>query len=194
MKRFLLEALTFLLETLALWYSSIFSPYRLQEEVARLLSVKEQETLITDTNSSEILLPYSRGRFFIQYLLLLSIFTIPLIYFIFPSDNPVNWLLIPCALLTAYGTSIWSVSIGLHWPLLFAIIYRANPSIYTEILNEILNILPLFNQLILGFGASSISLAVISLIAWYLMDEYFLPINFIVFGGVIILLTDVTHF
>ena len=163
----------FLLETLALWYWSIFSPYRLQAQVNRLLSGEEQKTLITDTNSSEILLSDSNGRFIIQCLLLLSIFTIPLIYLIDRSDNALHWLLVPGALFTACGIIRLSVAIGLHWPILVALTYWANPQIYSEVINETLKLQPSLSQpILLGFVASLIALAIISLLIYFLSDDY----------------------
>ena len=116
----------------------------------------------TDTRSREIVLFRANPRFIYQYLLVVCCLSLPLVGLLI-SSQPVDWLLMPIALLTAYGTSFWLVPMGLHWPLLFALIYWANPTLYTQALRQAIAILPPLPQLGMGLAVGTIGLIITSL-------------------------------
>ncbi|HEY9300923.1 MAG TPA: hypothetical protein VIQ31_32070, partial [Phormidium sp.] len=70
----------FLRETWELWYWAMFCPSRLQQRMNEWAPAQEKDGLRSDTNLWDILLVSPNFRFIAQFLLLIFLFSLPLIW------------------------------------------------------------------------------------------------------------------
>ncbi|MEM9219052.1 MAG: hypothetical protein AAGD25_32555 [Cyanobacteria bacterium P01_F01_bin.150] len=115
----------FLQEMWELWYWSMFCPSKLQQRINEWSPAPEKDGQREDTTFREILLVRVNWRFLAQYLAVAIVFCLPLIRSLFNQyQHPMDWLLIPAGIATAYGLGRWSfATLGIHSPLLLALVY-----------------------------------------------------------------------
>jgi hypothetical protein len=128
----------FLRETWELWYWAMFCPSKLQQRMNEWAPTKEKDGQKPDTKSADILESRKDRRFTTQYLLLTFFFSLPLVVAIVIHGHPLGWLLLAVAPLTAYGTSLWCLPLGLHTPLLLGLVYLLQPQAYSMALSNVL--------------------------------------------------------
>ncbi len=128
----------FLRETWELWYWALFCPSKLQRRMNAWAPAEEEDGRIPDTSFGAILFVRANPRFLKQYLLVVLCLSLPLVGLVFSSGKTVHWLLVPKTLLVTYGTSLLLISLGLHWPLLVALIYWMQPTLYAKFFSEFL--------------------------------------------------------
>ncbi|MEZ2248688.1 AAA family ATPase [Microcoleus sp.] len=134
----------FLRETWELWYWAMFCPSRLQQRMNEWVPAEEKDGfgLRSDTHSSDILLLRPNFRLISQFVLLIFLFSLPLIWGIALHGQAIDLLLVFGAIATAYSIGILCLSIGFHIPLLVYFIYPVNPQIYLITLDKVQSILP----------------------------------------------------
>lgn len=131
----------FLRETWELWYWAMFCPSRLQQRMNEWAPAEEKDGLRSDTYSWDILLFQVNHRFIAQFLLLIFLFSLPLMWGIALHGQALDLLLLFGAIVTAYSIVIFYLPIGLHIPLLFYFAYPVNPQIYLPGLDLVQGIL-----------------------------------------------------
>lgn len=160
----------FLQEAWEIWYWAMFCPSKLQERM-NVWGGSEDNTLI----SFEILLLKESTRFISRYLLVLLVLCLPLLVLILSSGKLVNGWLIPVAGLVAYGISIFSIPIGIHWPLLFALVFGLNPNFYQQVLQRTLKIFLPFPRLFISLGVGVLILSLLGrVMVWMITRKRFL--------------------
>ncbi|MCC3528238.1 MAG: hypothetical protein JGK21_07720 [Microcoleus sp. PH2017_22_RUC_O_B] len=172
----------FLRETWELWYWAMFCPSRLQQRMNEWVPAEEKDGVRSDTHSSDILLFRPNSRFIAQFVLLIFLFSLPLIWGIALHGQAIDFLLLFEAIVTAYSIGIFCLSIGFHIPLLVDLVYPVNSEVYQTVRDEAQGILPP--------GLFVIPLALILTTTWFCMlllkkDRFFLAYNFILIGGTI---------
>ncbi|WP_293350397.1 MULTISPECIES: AAA family ATPase [unclassified Microcoleus] len=120
----------FLRETWELWYWAMFCPSRLQQRMNEWAPAEEKDGLRSDTHSWDILLLRQNFRFISQFVLLIFLFSLPLMWGIALHGHTLDLLLVFGAIAIAYSIGILCLPIGLHIPLLFYFTYPVNPQIY----------------------------------------------------------------
>ena len=120
----------FLRETWELWYWAMFCPSRLQQRMNEWAPAEEKDGLRSDTPLWHLLLLAQGNRFIAQFLLLIFLFSLPLIWRIALHGQAIDFLLLLGAIVTAYSIGILYLPIGLHIPLLFYFACPVNPQIY----------------------------------------------------------------
>lgn len=120
----------FLRETWELWYWAMFCPSRLQQRMNEWAPGEEKDGLRSDTHSWDILLLRQNFRFISQFVLLIFLFSLPLMWGIALHGHTLDLLLVFGAIAIAYSIGILCLPIGLHIPLLFYFTYPVNPQIY----------------------------------------------------------------
>ena len=176
----------FLRETWELWYWAMFCPSRLQQRMNEWAPAEENDGLRSDTHSLDILLLQQNNRFFTQFLLLILLFSFPLMWGIVLHGQALDLLLLFGAIATAYSIGTLCLSIGLHIPLLVYLIYPVNPQIYLIILKQAQGILPPFLQVSRGLFFAILALIIITTWfgAWLLkIKRLFVARNVLVIGG-----------
>src|SRR4028119_349260 len=108
----------FLRETWELWYWAMFCPSRLQQRMNEWAPAEEKDGVRSDTHSLDILLLQQNNRFFTQFLLLILLFSFPLMWGIVLHGQALDLLLLFGAIATAYSIGTLCLSIGFHIPLL----------------------------------------------------------------------------
>jgi len=176
----------FLRETWELWYWAMFCPSRLQQRMNEWAPAEEKDGLRSDTHSSDILLFQENHRFIAQFLFLIFLFSLPLIWRIALHGQAIDLLLLFGAIVTAYSIGILCLSIGFHIPLLVYLIYPVNSQIYLIILEQVRGILPPFFQVSRGLFFGILALIIIT--TWFgagllKIKRLFLARNVIAIGG-----------
>jgi hypothetical protein len=92
----------FLRETWELWYWAMFCPSRLQQRMNEWAPAEEKDGLRSDTHSWDILL-LGNNRFIGQFLLLIFLFSLPLMWGIALHGQALDLLLLFGAIATAYS-------------------------------------------------------------------------------------------
>ncbi|MEG3991619.1 hypothetical protein QUA13_31790 [Microcoleus sp. S28C3] len=175
----------FLRESWELWYWAMFCPSRLQQRMNEWAPAEENDGLRSDTHSWDILLWKPNSRFIGQFLLLIFLFSLPLMSGIVLHGQVLDLLLLFGAIVTAYSIGILCLSIGFYIPLLVYLIYPVNPQIYLIGLDMVQDILLPFFQgargIFLGILALSISMGFGKWLAN--IERIFLARNVIAIGG-----------
>jgi hypothetical protein len=152
----------FLRETWELWYWAMFCPSRLGRRLYEWSPIQDEDRSSLQTKVRELLLFQPNFRFISQYLLLTLSFSLPLLLALWIYGQPLGWLFVFAVLLTAYGSGLFVVPLGLHVPLLFALVYLVNVKVYVLKLAHTESLLPFLPQisggLILGTVVLSITL------------------------------------
>jgi len=150
---------------------------------------EENDGYRPDTSFLGILVFRANRRFVIQYLLLVICFSLPTILETPFHRRLQDWLLLPVGMLTAFGNSIWSMSVGLHLPLLFGLVHLVNPEGYSTALSQVLSFTPPVSQIAVGFAVSaSILILALSLGIWLLKKNRLWANKIITIGGTLSLL------
>ena len=181
----------FLRETWELWYWAMFCPSRLQQRMNEWAPAEEKDGVRSDTHSLDILLLQQNNRFFAQFLLLLLLFSLPLMWGIVLHGQARDLLLLFGAIATAYSIGTLCLSIGFHIPLLVYFIYPVNSQIYLIILKQAQGIVPPFLQVSRGLFFAILALIIITTWfgAWLLkIKRLFVARNVLVIGGTLITL------
>lgn len=156
----------FLRETWELWYWAMFCPSRLQQWMNEWAPAEENDGLRSDTHSSDILLFQGNYRFIAQFVLLIFLLNLPLMWGIVLHGQALDLFLLLGSLVTAYSIGICCLPIGVHIPLFLDLIYSVNPQVYLNLLYHIRCIFPPFfqvvNGLLLGILALIISTEIIA--------------------------------
>jgi hypothetical protein len=152
----------FLKETGELYYSAMFRP-SLWEAFA------DEEPL------ERLYLHFSNRRFSFQLALLVLLLSLPLVAAVSTSGQPLAWLFVATALISSYGTAVWFLPLGLHLPLLFALIYIVQPAVLWHSLQEAISLLPPWPQLAIGIGVYTIGMVITALTGYWLWQRKQVP-------------------
>ncbi|MEG4290777.1 hypothetical protein Q5692_19615 [Microcoleus sp. C2C3] len=174
----------FLRETWELWYWAMFCPSRLQQRMNEWAPAEEKDGLRSDTHSRDILL-LGNNRFIGQFLLLIFLFSLPLISGIALHGQALDLLLLLGAIATAYSIGSFCLSMGLHLLLLVDLVYLINPQVSLIVLAQVSSILPPFSQLASGLFFGILALIITTLFCAWLLNRkrLFLARNVIAVGG-----------
>jgi len=174
----------FLRETWELWYWAMFCPSRLLQRMNEWDPAEEKDGVRSDTHSWEILL-LGNNRFIGQFVLLIFLFSLPLISGIALHGQALDLLLLFGAIATAYSIGFLCLPMGLHILLLVDFIYLINSQVYLIVLDQIRGILPPFPQLARGLFVGILALIITTFFgAWLLkIKRFFLARNVIAVGG-----------
>jgi len=174
----------FLRETWELWYWAMFCPSRLQQRMNEWAPAEEKDGVRSDTHSSDIML-LGNNRFIGQFLLLIFLFSLPLMWGIALHGQALDLLLLFGASATAYSIGFLCLSMGLHILLLVDFVYLINPQVSLIVLHQVSGILPPFSQLARGLFFGILALIITQLFdAWLLKRKrLFLAGNVIAVGG-----------
>ncbi|HAJ61183.1 MAG TPA: hypothetical protein DCP31_19595 [Cyanobacteria bacterium UBA8543] len=140
----------FLRETWELWYWAMFCPSKLGLRLYEWSPTQDEDEWSLQTKVREFLLFQPNFRFIAQYLLLTLSFSLPLLLALWIYGQPLGWLFMFAVLLTAYGSGLFVVLLGLHTPLLFALVYLVNVKVYSLKLVHTESLLPFLPQLSSG--------------------------------------------
>jgi len=158
----------FLRETWELFWWAMFCPKRLQHRMNEWSPRKEiLYGYIPDTNFSYILV-FANFRFIVQYVLLLFVSSIPLVFLnIINLNQLLDWLQLSCVILTAYGTGTLFLPLGLIVPWLWLIILLIYPDSWLKSLIETAKFLPPLSQI--GIGLTVLGICLL-LTAWLILQ------------------------
>lgn len=131
----------FLRETWELWYWAMFCPSRLQQRMNEWAPAEEKYGLREDTHFRDILLLQRNHRFIDQFLLLIFLFSLPLMRGIVLHGQSLDLILLYGTIVTAYNIGIFSLSIGFHIPLVVYLVYSVNPQVYLIVQDRVQGIL-----------------------------------------------------
>jgi hypothetical protein len=133
-------------EVWGLWYSAMFCPSKLQHRISSTTSVEESNNVRANTSFSFLLTTRHNYKFSIQFLLVVICLSLPLTMESLIRGQPQHLLLLLLVLPTAYCVSFSCTALALNVPLLFSLVYVANPSYYiTEVIQAVnLQLLPLW--------------------------------------------------
>jgi len=175
----------FLRETWELWYWAMFCPSRLQQRMNEWAPAEEKDGLRSDTHSSHILLFKKNYRFIGQFVLLIFLFSLPLMWGIALHGQALDLLLLFGAIATAYSIGTFCLSMGFHIPLLVYLIYPVNTQIYLIGLDRVRDIFPQFPQVAMGIFFGILVLIIsMGLCTWLANREsVFLARNVLAIGG-----------
>ena len=156
----------FLRETWELFWWAMFCPSRLQKRMNEWLPQVEKDGARPDTNFRDILF-LGNLRFISQYLLLLFISNIPLIFRLITSNQLLDWLQLLSVILIGYGIAVFFLPVGLVIPWLWWIVILQRPDSWLKGLTQAIRILPpLLPQMGLALAVLGISL---SLTTWLVL-------------------------
>jgi hypothetical protein len=177
----------FLRETWELWYWAMFCPSRLQQRMNEWAPADEEDGLRSDTHSWDILLFQPNFRFIGQFVLLIFLFSLPLMWGIALHGQLLDLLLLFGAIATAYSIGILFLPIGLNILLLVYFVERVNPQIYLIILELARSILPPFSQVVRSLFVGVLTLIITTWFgAWLLkIKRLYLARNVIAIGGTV---------
>jgi hypothetical protein len=123
-------------ETWELWYWAMFCPSRLQQR----MNEAEEEYRVMGWSQVFSLSP--KGRFIAQFVLLIFLFSLPLMWGIALHGQALNLLLLFGGMATTYSIRILCLPIALNIPLLVFFVYSVNPQVDLILLNLVRGILP----------------------------------------------------
>jgi hypothetical protein len=152
----------------------MFCPSKLQQRMNEWAPAKEKDGQKPDTKSADILESRKGRRFTGQYLLLTFFLSLPLVVAILIHGHPWGWLLLAVAPLTAYGTSLLCLPLGLHTPLLLGLVYLLQPQAYLIALNNVFisfsfcQSYPIL-QIVEGLATGTVALLIILLLSVWLL-------------------------
>lgn len=177
----------FLRETWELFWWAMFCPSKLQQRMNEWCPQKERDGSRRNTYSLDILLWRAKFRFIAQYLLLLVCLSLPIIVAIAINGQRLDWLQLVSLLVTAYGISVWFLSMGLAFPWFWWIVYLYQPNIWQQVWQKIIKLLPSLPQISLGIVAGALVLGItLELMQWLLNRERLLQArNVTVVGGIL---------
>ncbi|MEZ4859667.1 MAG: hypothetical protein R3C14_00090 [Caldilineaceae bacterium] len=156
----------FLLETLQLGYWAFCCPARLQARMNAWTPRPEQAGRRPDTRAFDILLNHAHSRFVAQFLLLVLLFTLPLLLLIVRQGAWQEGWLPVIALVCAYGLGVVALAPGLSLPLFLTLAYLIQPTFFSAALTAALTALPPYRQLSVGLGMGGVLLIVNTLIGY----------------------------
>jgi hypothetical protein len=125
----------FLRETWELWYWAMFCPSRLQQ---RMNEAEKYQPM----SLSQMLSFRPKDRFIAQFVLLIFLFSLPLMWGIALYGQALNLLLLFGGMAITYSIRILCLPIALNIPLLVSFVYLVNPQVYLILLNLVRGILP----------------------------------------------------
>lgn len=135
----------FLRETWELWYWAMFCPSRLQQRMNEWVPAEEEDGLRSDTHSCDILWFKPNYRFIAQFLLLIFLFSLPLMWRVVlygqQGEQGLNLLLLLLlfgTIVIAYSIGIFCVSISFNIPLVVYFVDPVNPQNYLNLVNQVL--------------------------------------------------------
>ena len=175
----------FLRETWELFWWAMFCPTRLQYRMNEWSPQKKEYGRISDTGFWDILV-FGNSRFISQYLLLLFIPSLPLILNMIERNQFLDWLQFPCVILTAYGTGVFFLPLGLVIPLLWLIIL-SHPDSWLKGLMEATKLLPPLPQIGIGLAVLGVCLSLTVWLIFQLLEKQRLSLarNVMMIGGTI---------
>ena len=178
--------LLFLRETWDLFWWAIFCPSRLQQRMNEWYPQKEKGGHKPDTSFFGILF-LGNSRFIIQYLSIIFIFNIPLIFRLIASDQLLNWLQLPCVILIAYEIAGFFLPLGLVIPWLWWIVILQRPDSWLNGLTAAIKLLPPLPQIGISLAVLGISLSLTTLLLLHFLKQKNLSLarNAMVVGGTI---------
>jgi len=177
----------FLRETWELWYWAMFCPSRLQQRMNEWAPTEEKDGWRSDTHSWHILLRSPNFRFIGQFLLLIFLFSLPLMWGIALHGQALDLLLLFGASVIAYSIGILYLPIGLHIPLLVYLVYPVKPQIYLIAQDLVRHIFPPFSQVTRGIFVGILALIITTLFAAWLLKRkrFFLARDIIAVGAIL---------
>lgn len=162
--------IAFLRQTCELWYWSLFCPTRLQQRrnawAARSGAGRRPRAL-----TLHLLLLRANGRFLAQFALLTIIMTLPLGLLVPLVSAPSDWLLAVVAALAAYGVAVVFLPLGIHLPLLFALIYLYRADAIGGDINWLAQSLALLPQNIVDATVAAALLILFALLGNFLLNR-----------------------
>lgn len=161
----------FLRETWELWYWAMFYPSRLLQRLYEWSPTPDEEGSSLQTKVRELLLFQPNFRFISQYLLLTLSFSLPLLLALWIYGQPLGWLFVFAVLLSAYGSGLFVVPLGLHAPLFFALVYPINVKVYFLKLARIESLLPFLPQLSGGLILGTVVLSITLILGVWLLQR-----------------------
>ncbi len=179
----------FLRETWELWYWAMFCPSRLQQRMNEWAPAEEKDGLRSDTHFRDILLLRQNFRFISQFVLLIFLFSLPLMSGIVLHRQALDLLLLFGEIVIAYSIGILYLPIGFHIPLLLYFIYPVNPQIYLLGLDMVQGILAPYWYFFLA--ATGLIGLIISTTLTYMStsDEFAITNSFLIIlivGGIVV--------
>ncbi len=163
--------LQFLREIYELWYWALFRPSRLQARMNAWAPHREKDGQRANTNYYDILLFDIHPRFLSQFVLLSLVHALPLMVLVATSGTGSDWLLVPVAILSAYGMAVFFLPASLLLPLLLARVYYDQVAVFRQTLDTTLTMLPPLPQLILGMGSALLGLVLSTLVGFWLWQD-----------------------
>ncbi|MEH2167904.1 MAG: AAA family ATPase [Nostoc sp.] len=143
----------FLRETWELFYWSLYCPSKLQQRMNKWTTYRETKKDgqgLLDTSAMSILM--SNSRFIAQYFLFATCLSLSLLPLLINNNQTLNnWLLLPLSIAGSFGLSFWLLPAGIGWclPILIALIYWYQPTIYAETVERTVAIVSTFTSSIL---------------------------------------------
>jgi hypothetical protein len=154
----------FLRETWELWYWAMFCPSK----------------------------PPQQMKKFLQFLLLLLGFSLPLTLAIAIKGQGLDWLLLPVVLLTAFLIGLFFLPAALVIPLIWGLVYIEKSEAWLERLNQAFKLLPPLPQLGIGLAAGTFIVVVtLPQIQAYLMSTFIVWLVLAVVVGVVAVVVGV---
>jgi uncharacterized membrane protein len=165
----------------------MFCPSRLQQRMNEWAPAEEKDGLRSNTHSWDILLQFPNFRFIGQFLLLIFLLSLPLMWGIALHGQALDLLFLFGASVIAYSIGILYLPIGLHIPLLVYLVYPVKPQIYLIAQDLVRHILPPFSQVTRGLFVGILALIITTLFAAWLLKRkhFFLARDVIAVGGIL---------
>lgn len=177
------EMKRFLRETWELWYWAMFCPSKLQQRMNEWAPQKDREVQRCDTTFENILIDRLNLNFCLQYLIVLSLFLIPVYVYIATADKVSALILIPSVILISYGIACQSILTSWIIPSVFASIFRLIPDrdFFEPVLKTSISWHQITESLILG----SFSFSLVALVILLLQRNASIKTirNFFILGG-----------
>ncbi len=179
----------FLRETWELFWWAMFCPTRLQHRMNEWSPLKEEDGRTPDTSFWDILLFRNLNfRFIIQYLLLLFIYSIPLVFLnVIELNQFLGWLQFTFVILIAYVTGVLFLPLGLIIPWLWLIVVLNHPDSWLKGLMAAIKLLPPLPQIGIGLVIFGVCLSLTIWLTFQLLGKQRLSLarNVMMIGGTI---------